>query len=483
MNKEQKKLIDKQLDKPIFELISEIAGAHTTECYIVGGFVRDIFLHRESKDIDIVVLGSGIELAKKVAKKLGQKNLTIFKNFKTAQVKAGDLEIEFVGARRESYRIQSRKPIVEDGSLKDDRERRDFTINALSLSLNRENFGELTDPFNGMKDIKNKIIRTPLEPETTFSDDPLRMIRAIRFACQLGFSIEPETWAGILKSATRIEIVSSERISDEFHKILMSEQPSIGLRLMNESGLLEIFFPELYHLNGIEDKDGIRHKDNFSHTAQVVDNISRNTANLWLRWAALLHDIGKPSTKRFSDEHGWTFHGHDFTGFKMVPVIFRKLKLPMNEKMKYVQKLVLLHLRPIVLSEDIVTDSAVRRLLFEAGDDIDDLMMLAEADITSKNPAKVARYLDNFLLVRQKLKEIEEKDALRNFQPPVSGQEIMEVFRLAPCREVGLIKNAIKEAILDGLIRNDYDEAFGFMLLKGAELGLTPHLPEAEAKD
>jgi poly(A) polymerase len=473
------KLQKKHLTNPVLRIISGIADEGNLECFVIGGYVRDIFLGRSSNDIDIVVLGNGIDFARKVSKKLRKSNITVFKNFGTALVQYKSLDIEFVGARRESYSRNSRKPSVESGTLEDDQNRRDFTINAISVSLNQRNFGELIDPFAGINDIKNKIIRTPLEPVQTFSDDPLRMIRAIRFASQLGFRIEPMTWKGIKANAGRIEIVSKERISDELHKILLSARPSTGLRLLNESGLLEIILPELFNLNGIEDKNGLRHKDNFSHTIQVVDNVSERTDKLWLRWAALLHDIGKPGTRRFIRGQGWTFHGHDFTGSQMIPAIFKNMKLPLNEKMKYVQKLVLLHLRPIVLSEEDITDSAIRRLLFEAGEDTEDLMILAEADITSRNPEKVKRYLDNFRIVRQKLKETEEKDAIRNFQPPVSGDDIMKTLGLPPCREVGILKNAIKEAILDGLIRNDYDEAFGFMLLKAKEIGLNPPVAES----
>lgn len=467
--------LQQYLSSKIFKAISAAADENNLETYVIGGYVRDIFLNRPSKDIDVVVVGSGIELAKKTAAKIGQNvRVNIFKNFGTAQIKLGDTEVEFVGARKESYQRDSRKPIVEDGTLEDDQNRRDFTINALALCLNKDRYGQLLDPFGGYQHIEEQKIITPLDPDITFSDDPLRMMRAIRFATQLNFTIEEETLNAIERNNKRIKIISKERIVDELNKIVLSPKPSIGFKLLNSTGLLKLIFPELNAMKGVDEMNGVRHKDNFYHTLQVLDNLAETSDNLWLRWSAILHDIGKPRTKRFENSLGWTFHNHNFVGAKMIPNIFKRMKLPLNEKMKFVQKMVSLHMRPIVLSEDEVTDSAIRRLLCEAGDDIDDLMELCEADITSKNKERVKRYLKNFKLVRRKLVAIEEKDRVRNFQPPITGDEIMTVFALEPCQAIGDIKKAIKEAILDGVIPNEYDAAYQYMLKVADSMGHQP---------
>lgn len=461
------------LEHKIFNIIKEITFAEGKTAYVIGGYVRDLLLERPSTDIDIVAVGSGIELAQKVAEKIGANTqVAVFKNFGTAMLRYQDWDIEFVGARKESYNRNSRKPVVENGTLEDDQNRRDFTINTLAISLSKENYGELIDPFNGINDLHDKIIRTPLDPDITFSDDPLRMIRAIRFAAQLNFKIEPRTLMSIAANKDRMGIVSQERIVEELNKIIMSPKPSIGFNLLEKTGLLELVFPELAKLKGVEVIDGMGHKDNLDHTIKVLDNISKKNGDLWLRWAALLHDIAKPQTKRYIARQGWTFYGHELVGSKMVVGIFKNLRLPLNQKMKYVQKLVVLHLRPIALTEEEVTDSAVRRLLFDAGEEIDDLMALCEADITSKNEEKIKTHLKNFKLVRAKLKEVEEKDAVRNWQPPITGDDIMKYFNIAPSREIGVIKTAIKDAIMDGKIPNSYEAALQFMIEKGREIGL-----------
>ena len=460
------------LKYPIFTLLSDIAEQCKVECYVVGGYVRDGIMERDFKnDIDIVVVGSGIDFAQQVGSKLDTK-VTVYKNFGTAMLIHGPLQIEFVGARKESYRTDSRKPIVEDGTLQDDQNRRDFTINAMAMSLNKNDFGRLLDPFGGITDIQHRVIRTPLNPNETFSDDPLRMMRAVRFATQLNFKIDILAIKAIKDNKERIKIISKERIIDELNKIILASKPSVGFKYLFDSGLLHLIFPAMTNLYGVEIIDGKGHKDNFYHTLEVLDNVAELSDDLWLRWAAIMHDIAKPATKRFDKRHGWTFHGHEDRGARMVPKLFAELKLPLNDKMKFVQKLVSLHLRPIVLAQDIVTDSAVRRLLFEAGDDIDSLMMLCHADVTTKNEYKKKKYRQNFEWVKQKLKDVEERDQIRNWQPPVTGEDIMKVFGLKPGREVGIIKNAIREAILEGDIPNDKEEAYQFMLKKGKEIGL-----------
>ncbi|MDD4374440.1 MAG: HD domain-containing protein [Bacteroidales bacterium] len=466
-------IILQKISLPVFGIISEVANTLDLQVFVVGGYVRDALLGRPSKDIDIVVVGDGLKLAAAVAKAIGKNTeAKFYGQFGTAMIRHKGLEIEFVGARKESYKLYSRKPEVRPGTLSDDLNRRDFTVNALAVSLNKKSFGELADPFDGRHDLENQLLRTPLDADITYSDDPLRMMRAVRFATQLNFIIDPDSFEAIKRNKNRLKIVSPERITDELNKIMLSKKPSVGFKLLFDSGLLQVFFPQLANLQGVEVVNGKGHKDNFYHTLEVLDNLAHKSDDLWLRWAALLHDIAKPATKRFETKQGWTFHGHEFRGAKMVPGIFKQLKLPLGEKMKFVQKMVLLHLRPIVLAQEIVTDSAVRRLLFDAGDDIDALMLLCDADITSKNEYKVKKYRENFQLVRRKLQEIEAKDKIRNWQPPVNGQIIMDVFGLKPGREVGIIKLAIREAVLDGLIGNNYEEAYAFMKTIAEKSGL-----------
>ena len=466
--------LSKHLTESFFKVIGEEASRMGVQAFAVGGFVRDVILGRSCGDVDFVSSAKGIELAQATAKRLGVKKVSIFKTYGTAHFRYQGYDLEFVAARKESYSQDSRNPLVESGTLEDDQYRRDFTINALAVSLQQENFGEVIDPFDGLRDLQDGILRTPLDPDVTYSDDPLRMMRAVRFATQLNFKIEASSLEAIERNAERLKIVSVERIMTEFNKIVMTPRPSIGIDVLFKTKLLQQFFPEMVRLYGVEKRNGVAHKDNFYHTIQVLDNLCATTDNLWLRWAAIMHDIAKPATKRFEEGNGWTFHGHEDVGSRWVPKIFARLKLPLDHQMKYVQKLVLLHLRPIALTKEVITDSAIRRLLFEAGDDIDDLMLLCKADITSKNEHKVKRYLANYELVKQKLVELEERDRIRNFQPPVTGEEIMQVFNLLPCREVGIIKNAIKDAILEGVIGNEYRQAYAFMLTEGEKLGLVP---------
>ena len=475
----------KKIDTPIFHLLQRVADKLGIECYVIGGYVRDLILKRPSKDIDIVVVGSGIAMAKAVARELGKgTSLSVFQTFGTAQVKnkEKEIEIEFVGARKESYNKDSRNPIVENGTLEDDQNRRDFTVNALAIRLNEIAFGEVIDPFDGLEDMRDMILRTPLDPDITFSDDPLRMLRAIRFATQLQFDIDDETFDAIIRNRKRIEIITQERIIDEIHKIMLSKQPSIGFRLLEASGLLEIIIPEIDQLKGVDKRNGITHKDIFLHTLRVLDTVAEKSDDLWLRWSALLHDIGKPQSKQWDEESGWTFRNHNWFGQKIVPTLFKRLKLPQGENMRFVQKMVDLHMRPIALSEEIVTDSAVRRLLFDAGDDIDSLMLLCESDITSNNKEKVKQFLDNFELVRKKLIEVEEKDRIRNFQPPVDGHEIMHIFNIKPCSIIGEMKEIIKNAILDGEIGNNHEEALQLLYKLAEENGLKPVNPPLDEK-
>lgn len=466
--------LKKAIDKPLYHSLSKTLSEHHINSFLVGGLVRDLILNRPCKDIDIVVIGSGMNAAELCANALNVKKVNYFKNYGTAMFNYQDYDIEFVGARKESYQHDSRNPVVEEGSLEDDQNRRDFTINALALSLNKEDFGALLDPFDGVQHLRQELIKTPLDPAVTFSDDPLRMMRAIRFATQLNFTIDKKTLRAIKEQAHRIDIISKERVSDELNKIISAKKPSIGFELLFDTGLLAHVFPEMQALQGVEVKNGMSHKDNFYHTLEVLDNVADRSDNVWLRWSAILHDIAKPPTKRFHPKQGWTFHGHEDLGARMVPKIFRKMRLPQDQKMKYVQKMVFLHLRPIALTKETITDSAIRRLIFEAGDDIEDLMKLCESDITSKNERKVKTYLKRFQEVRQKIKDVEERDRIRNWQPPVSGELIMRTFDMKPCRKIGDIKTAIKEAILDGEIPNNYESAYKFMLKKGIELGLTP---------
>ena len=473
MNISENKYGDLLGSEKIFKTISNVADKIDQQAFVIGGYVRDQILKRETKDIDIVTLGSGIELAKKTAKVLNCSPVKIFKNFGTAMINVGEIEVQFVGARKESYRKNSRNPVVEDGTIEEDQNRRDFTINALAISLNKKDYGEFIDPFNGTQDLNEKVLKTPLDPDITFSDDPLRMMRAIRFSSQLDFNIESSTLKAIQKNAERISIVAQERITEELNKIILSDQPSKGFKLLEETGLLKLIFWEFQLLKGVDILEGKSHKDNFYHTLKVLDNIlPYSKDNLWLRWAALLHDIAKPNTKRFNTKQGWTFHGHEDKGARMVPNIFRKLKLPLDHQMKYVQKLVLLHLRPISLTNESITDSALRRLLFEAGNDLEDLMTLCQSDITSKNKEKKIKYLNRFEQVKKKLRDLEDRDKIKNWQPPIGGKEIMETFNIKPCKEVGILKESIKNAILDGIIKNSYQEAYDYLLIKAKEIGI-----------